>query len=449
MRPLGPLLVAVLVMTSGTAFGLSEPSAVTVTNDEVSRTINRTHTYQYAIAFPPDYAEEGDRRWPMVVDLHGSGQPSIEKQMRIAADRDRRFVWLLPRHDGNGWWDPGTLAKLIRQVRDRHRVDPDRISVIGFSMGGFGTWDLAAEYPHLIAAIAPMAGGGNPFKAQRLTHVPVWAFHGQRDDAVGIELAEAMVGAVERAGGEARLTVYPNVGHHCQGLALSNGRFYEWLLAQRRGTRARNEWVARSGRAPRLQGSPILDGTLSDPAWRDAASLTGFMRPLAVAPAAIQTEVSLGHTATHLYVGLTAWDPDISRLEAERNERDAEIWLDDSMEVLIDTDGDGRTYFQFVANAHGALYDSEGFDKQWNAEGIELAAGIHEDRWTVELAIPWKALGRTAPQAGETLNMLFARNHPGRDQHRYYTQWPPTNGKGNHAPDHFAPILFGASEHGE
>jgi hypothetical protein len=62
------------------------------------------------------------------------------------------------------------------------------------------------------------------------------------------------------------------------------------------------------------------------------------------------------------------------------------------------------------------------------------------------LAIPWKALGREAPEGGQTMGMLFARTHANPGQPRYYTQWPPTNGKGNHAPDHFAPITFGGAD---
>lgn len=446
MQRYAVILVAIIVMAGAAASGQGEP--FTFETGEVSRHVNHTHTYPYAIALPPGYKADGNTRWPMVIDLHASGRPGLQRLKREAAGRDDRFIWLMPRHDGRGWWDADTLATLIEQVRRRHRVDPDRVSVIGFSMGGFGAWDLAAEHPHLIAAIAPMGGGGNPFKARRLRHLPVWAFHGARDETVGVELAEAMVDAVERAGGDARLTVYPDVGHGCRGLAMSNGRLYEWLLAQRRGTRARDEWVSRSGQVPRLEQAPAPDGSLDDKAWGGAARLTGFMRPLGARAAEVQTEVRLGYSGTHLHVGFTAWDRHISSLQTQRTKRDAEVWLDDSVEVLIDADRDGKTYFQFVANARGALYDAKGFDGAWDAEGVEVAAETHEDRWVVELAIPWAALGRGAPEAGETLGMLFARTHLHPDRPRDYTQWPPTNGRGNHAPDRFAPMTFGEAGEG-
>jgi len=444
MQRYGGILVAIIASASAAALGQNDPARVET--GEVSRNVSRTHAYQYAIAFPPDYQADGEQRWPMVVDLHGSGRPALQTLKRQAAARDDRFIWLLPRHDGQGWWDPDTLAKLIEHVRSNHRVDRDRVSVLGFSMGGFGAWDFAAEHPHLVAAIAPIAGAGNPFKARRLVHVPVWAFHGKQDGGVGVELAEAMVHAAQRAGGEAKLTVYPDVGHGCRELAMSNGRLYEWLLAQRRGTRAPDEWLARAAHATRLQSTPTLDGKLDDKAWRPASTLTGFMRPLAVQQAEVQTDVRLGYNDDRLYVAFNAWDPHISNLRADRTQRDAEIWFDDSVEVLIDTNRDKKTYFQFVANANGALYDAKGFDGQWHAEGVEIAAAKQDDRWTVELAIPWKALGRAAPQPGQAMGMLFAQTHQNPGQPRYYTQWPPTNGKGNHAPERFAPITFGEAD---
>lgn len=435
--------MAMTAMMAGGAAGSDDPARIET--GEVSHEVNRTHTYGYVLALPPGEAADGAEagRRPMVIDLHGSGRPSLESLAREAAGRDARFAWLLPRHDGRGWWDADTLAKLVEHVVAQYPVDRDRVTVMGFSMGGFGAWDFATEYPWLVAGIVPMAGGGNPFKARRLTHVPVWAFHGQQDETVQVELARAMVEAARRAGSEARLTVYPEVGHGIRELVMSHGRLGDWLFARRRGTRAPDEWVTPTGRAPELEVAPALDGALGHKAWRRAARITGFMRPLGARPAEVQTEVRLGSTQTHLYVGFTAWDPDVGHLRVERAERDAEVWLDDSVEVLIDTDRDQETYFQFVANARGALYDARGFDGSWDAEGVAIATGRQADRWTVELAIPWQALGRRAPAPGQTLGMLFARTHHPAGRPRYYTQWPPTNGRGNHAPDRFAPVVFG------
>ena len=57
------------------------------------------------------------------------------------------------------------------------RVDADRIYVAGLSMGGFGTWALAAVEPKRFAAIAPVCGGGDPKSVGRFWYVPAWCFY--------------------------------------------------------------------------------------------------------------------------------------------------------------------------------------------------------------------------------------------------------------------------------
>jgi Predicted peptidase len=70
---------------------------------------------------------------------------------------------------------------LLDEIESSYRVDPDRVYLTGISMGGFGTWRLAAVQPHRFAAIAPICGGGDATEACNLKDLPVWAFHGARD----------------------------------------------------------------------------------------------------------------------------------------------------------------------------------------------------------------------------------------------------------------------------
>ncbi len=81
-------------------------------------------------------------------------------------------------------------------------------------MGGFGTWDLAQAHPERFAAIATVCGGGDPEDAARLKDIPVWSFHGGKDDTVPIQMTLDMVNAVRKAGGEAHLTIFPEAGHN-------------------------------------------------------------------------------------------------------------------------------------------------------------------------------------------------------------------------------------------
>jgi predicted peptidase len=101
-------------------------------------------------------------------------------------------------------------------------------------MGGFGTWALAAAYPKRFAAIAPICGGGDPASADRLRGVPTWAFHGADDTIVPAEQSRNMVAALEQAGGDVKLTIYPGVGHNSGGMTYADNRLYDWFLAHRR-----------------------------------------------------------------------------------------------------------------------------------------------------------------------------------------------------------------------
>ena len=113
-------------------------------------------------------------------------------------------------------------------------IDQDRIYLTGLSMGGFGAWSLAAEYPGRFAAIAPVCGGGNPLEAGSLAHLPIWVFHGAKDTVVPVEKSREMVAALENAGGNVRFTVYPDSEHDSWTETYNNPELYEWFLTYTR-----------------------------------------------------------------------------------------------------------------------------------------------------------------------------------------------------------------------
>ena len=104
----------------------------------------------------------------------------------------------------------------------------------GYSMGGYGTWSTASHSPELFAAIAPLSGGGEIAQAERLKELPIWAFHGDKDNVVPIEWDRAMVDAVRKYGGSVNFTVYPGAGHGICDMTYRDDRLLVWLLAQRR-----------------------------------------------------------------------------------------------------------------------------------------------------------------------------------------------------------------------
>src|SRR5262249_36386121 len=131
-------------------------------------------------------------------------------------------------------WRPGQLIQLVDHVMKHVSIDPERVYLTGLSMGGFGTWRLAATYPDRFAAALPICGGGDPVKmAKALSRVPVWAFHGAKDPVVPLAESQHMVDAVKRAGGDVKFTIYPEATHNSWTETYDNPAVYEWLLAHR------------------------------------------------------------------------------------------------------------------------------------------------------------------------------------------------------------------------
>lgn len=124
------------------------------------------------------------------------------------------------------------IDTVLRQVNNRHAVDENRIYVTGLSMGGFLTWQIAAEFPHRFAALVPICGGGDPQIASRIQHLPVWVFHGAADQIVPLKESQAMVESLRRLGNNVRFTIYPDVAHDSWTETYANPELYTWLLKQ-------------------------------------------------------------------------------------------------------------------------------------------------------------------------------------------------------------------------
>ena len=194
----------------------------------------------YQLYLPDDYANQ--ESWPLVLFLHGSGERGDDLELvkkhgppRLIQDgKDFPFIVVSPQCPGGVSWEPIFLNALLDDVISKHKVDKDRIYVTGLSMGGFGTWALAAASPDRFAAIAPICGGGETRWARRISHLPTWVFHGAKDKAVPVELSQEMVDAMKAKGGEPKLTIYPDAEHDSWTDTYNNPEFYEWLLAQKR-----------------------------------------------------------------------------------------------------------------------------------------------------------------------------------------------------------------------
>ncbi|HEY2253193.1 MAG TPA: alpha/beta hydrolase-fold protein [Planctomycetaceae bacterium] len=195
---------------------------------------------RYLLYLPKDYASQ--ESWPVLLFLHGSGERGDDLELvkvhgppkLIAAGKDFPFIVVSPQCPKDQWWEPIELIALLDDVGRKFKVDADRVYVTGLSMGGFGTWRLAAYAPTRFAAIAPICGGGESYWAKQFAALPTWAFHGALDEGVPLARSAEMVVALKKAGGKPKLTVYPEASHDSWTETYDNPELYSWLLAQKR-----------------------------------------------------------------------------------------------------------------------------------------------------------------------------------------------------------------------
>jgi len=194
------------------------------------KTISKTLTMRYLLYLPADYYK-GREKWPLILFLHGAGERGDDLELvekhgppKIVKQKDMPFIIVSPQCPRDSWWPKHNevLIALLDDIVSRFRVDEDRIYLTGLSMGGYGSWSLACDYPRRFAAVAPICGGGEPFFARKLRNTPV------------CEKSRVMVEAIKRAGGDARLTVYPEAGHDSWTQTYDNPDLYEWFLGHSR-----------------------------------------------------------------------------------------------------------------------------------------------------------------------------------------------------------------------
>jgi predicted peptidase len=236
------LSAAALLLVSGLVLSAQEQPAPAPAQqaNHFEKKITITAKLDYLLSLPADYGHSR-KRWPLVLFLHGSGESGNDlakvkthgPPKLVETKGAFPFILVSPQCPGRGW-NADVLNALLDQMVRKYRVDKDRVYLTGLSMGGYGTWSLAAAHPEKFAAIAPICGAGNVADAPKLAKLPVWVFHGAKDPTVPIKRSEEMVEALKAAGGTPKFTVYPEAGHDSWTATYDNPEFYQWLLEQRR-----------------------------------------------------------------------------------------------------------------------------------------------------------------------------------------------------------------------
>ena len=200
--------------------------------------------YHYITYLPRDYDPDTVKKWPLIIYLHGGSDRGTDLNKLYASGipdqiyRGREFPFIIispqcPEHIR--WSTDNWFENFYKEVTDKYRVDTNRVYLTGLSLGGSGTWYIAAKYPDKFAAIAPISGFTSHLdyidkNIDRLIDMPLWAFHGKIDNVVPFEETERIIKKLEGKNKDLKFSVEPDVGHWIHWLVYPNQELYDWFL---------------------------------------------------------------------------------------------------------------------------------------------------------------------------------------------------------------------------
>ena len=177
---------------------------------------------------------------PVVIFLHGASLRGTDlNQVRRygtidAIERGRKIdAYVIAPQVPKGWWKPEKIINVLEWVKKHHNVDESRVYVLGMSLGGFGSIDLAAQYPDKIAAAMAFCGGGNQKSYKGLTKVPLWIIHGTADKDVEVKYSDAVVKGMKKFKDGTKRLHYDRIegmDHSSLARMFYMKKTYDWLF---------------------------------------------------------------------------------------------------------------------------------------------------------------------------------------------------------------------------
>jgi pimeloyl-ACP methyl ester carboxylesterase len=207
--------------------------------------LNQTYLYTgrrqyYGMHVPARYpASRG--RWPLIVYLHGfTGLPdeAFHNPVGLINEADKRgYIVATPLGRGDYFYKgPGDLdvLEVMRDVQRRYRIDADRIYLMGHSMGGYGSNNVAMHHPDLFAAVAPAQGTDSIPLHGNLRNLPWFEMSSEQDLDTGAKDARSLYGKLSADGYDATLLVYKTKIHEYSSIYDTLPRLFNFFGSHRR-----------------------------------------------------------------------------------------------------------------------------------------------------------------------------------------------------------------------
>lgn len=195
--------------------------------------------YPFWVNLPEDYLQD-ETPHPLIFFLHGaslcgnnlSRVKTYGTLAAIGMGRKIPAIVVSPQNPG-GAWSPKKLNDILEWAKREYNVDTTRVSVLGMSLGGYGTLDFAGTYPHKIAAAMALCGGCTLKDQRGLGDLPLWIIHGTGDKAVSVNESKKIVNALKGDKRDKRLRYdwLPGASHGAPARIFYLKETYEWLLS--------------------------------------------------------------------------------------------------------------------------------------------------------------------------------------------------------------------------
>jgi predicted esterase/sugar lactone lactonase YvrE len=216
-------------------------------NPIIQQEVYDPSSLNYLFFMPRDTSAVINGKYPLIISLHGIGESGDAlwtlKSEGLPSLLDGKntfpFIVVSPQCPSTTeWYYDRTdlkLSRLLDSVIARYPVDTNRIYLTGYSMGGIGTLDLSIRYPQRFAALLPIA-----FRIEtgwdlcNIKDIPMWAFHGEKDDVIPLSSAQGVINTIIRCGGNPIFTTYPDLYHDAWTRTYTNPAIYDWLLTKKK-----------------------------------------------------------------------------------------------------------------------------------------------------------------------------------------------------------------------
>ena len=202
-------------------------------------TLTKKVSLNYTVQYPQGYGET-KKKWPLLIFLHGAGERGSDINLvkfhgpikEAGKGMDIPMLIVAPQCPEDRWWVEKIedLNLWLDEIIKQYPVDKKRIYLTGISMGGEGTWRWTLLHPERFAAVIPICGKACAWQSPLIKDIPLWVFHGDKDDAISVEESRRMVKALKAAGSTVKYTEYPGVGHDSWSETYHNKEIYQWLL---------------------------------------------------------------------------------------------------------------------------------------------------------------------------------------------------------------------------